>query len=173
MRFSAEGNVEILCVKAVELKISTRAAVGGMPRNGAAVPRDGDIAIRMTIGRGVAALHAARAEQAIESVDRKNRQKLRWERECQTGRCRLAFFPRSGVGSKCKLGHSRQRGVEGRGHVVEIGHLDAVGFLPLGELVVGGFCHASSCFLRPAIRARFVSSRPAGGGRWCMIQFFV
>ena len=71
------------------------------------------------------------------------------------------------------VGVGLERGVEGRGHVVEVLHLNAVGFLPLGELVVGGFCHASSCFLRPAIRARFVFKPPCRGSRWCMIQFFV
>ena len=60
-----------------------------------------------------------------------------------------------GVGLECR--------VEGRGHVVEVLHLDAVGFLPLGELVVGGFCHASSCVLRPAIRARFLFKPPCRG----------
>ena len=46
---------------------------------------------------------------------------------------------------------------------VEVVHHDAVGLRPLVELVVGGFCHASSCFLRPAIRARFVFKPPRRG----------
>ena len=71
------------------------------------------------------------------------------------------------------VGVGLERGVERGGHVVEVLHLDAVGFLPLGELVVAGFCHASSCVLRPAIRARFVFKPPCRGSRWCMIQFFV
>ena len=60
------------------------------------------------------------------------------------------------------VGVGLERGVDLGVVGVEVVHHHAVGLRPLVELVVGGFCHASSCVLRPAIRARFVSSRPAG-----------
>ena len=68
---------------------------------------------------------------------------------------RRRFRDGVGVGLECRV----DLGVVG----VEVVHHHAVGLCPLVELVVGGFCHASSCVLRPAIRARFVFKPPCRG----------
>ena len=55
------------------------------------------------------------------------------------------------------VGVGLERGVDFGVVGVEVVHHHAVGLRPLVELVVGGFCHASSCVLRSAIRTNFAS----------------